>query len=265
MHSVQGCRNFRDLSENTALSPFRPTRLLPVLKLGLALGCAGGPNTSTTGTTKPTTDSSNGETPSESSAAGGSTTGAPSSLTNRGATDSGKSAESSTFEGSPSGTSNTEGSSEASMATTAASDAATETPASDAGAAPQSACSASIPLRCGDRLSQSTIVDGHPNALGAYSCTARGHTGRETVYDFVTESSCAVEIRLSELDVDLDLFSLETCEPFAKGECSSTPLDLQDGERIAFTSVAGTSTFVAVDGYDGAEGTYTLEVDCTCD
>lgn len=88
--------------------------------------------------------------------------------------------------------------------------------------------------------------------------------GRETIYSFMTEENCEVQVHLSGLDVDLDLFSVEKCGTFSTGECSSMPLDIQDGERLAFSTRAGVSLFVVVDGYAGAEGRYTIEVDCRC-
>ena len=71
-------------------------------------------------------------------------------------------------------------------------------------------------------------------------------------------------MQLKNLTVDLDLFVLTGCAPGRYDKCSSTPLDLQTIERVNFTSQAGQPYFVVVDGYDDAAGTYTLQVDCTC-
>ncbi len=128
-----------------------------------------------------------------------------------------------------------------------------------------SSCSNPIRLECGDRLNHDTAVNGQADMLSAYGCTARAESGRETIYSFVTLQRCEVEVRLSELTVDLDLFSVEDCGPFSEGECSSTPLDIQDGEQIAFSTLAGVPRYVVVDGYSAAEGTYAIAVDCLCD
>ena len=45
---------------------------------------------------------------------------------------------------------------------------------------------------------------------------------------------------------------------------SSTPIDLQTVETVSWMNVPGRTSYVVVDGYAGAEGSYTLEVDCAC-
>ncbi|MBN1612641.1 MAG: hypothetical protein JW940_38810 [Polyangiaceae bacterium] len=149
-----------------------------------------------------------------------------------------------------------------------------------AGAGGQTAvCEVALPLRCGDRLAHSTIVQGRPNQWYGYACTQRWESGRETIYAFVTEEDCQVEIRLVDLTEDLDLIMIKDCDPSPCGacqadsatmsnadECSSVPLDLQAHfvEKVNFDTLAGQAHVVVVDGYDYSEGTYTLEVDCVC-
>jgi hypothetical protein len=140
-------------------------------------------------------------------------------------------------------------------------------------------CEVALPLRCADRLAHSTIVQGRPNQWYGYACTQRWESGRETIYAFVTDQDCQVEMRLVDLTEDLDLILLKDCDPSPCGacqadsagmsnaqECSSIPLDLQDHfvETIGFEALAGQARTVVVDGYDYSEGTYTLEVDCVC-
>lgn len=126
-------------------------------------------------------------------------------------------------------------------------------------------CDAPLALHCGDRWDHSTVGNGQTNALAAYACTPRALSGRETIYDLTTEKSCEVEVRLTNIDVDLNLLALVSCEPFSAGKCSALPLDIQDTESVTFSSPATTSTVVVVDGYDEAEGSYTIEVDCSCE
>ncbi|MBI4917257.1 MAG: hypothetical protein HY825_15575 [Acidobacteria bacterium] len=73
---------------------------------------------------------------------------------------------------------------------------------------------------------------------------------------------CPVQVRLRNLDVDLDLLLLPDCAPESCTAASSTPFT--HDELIEFTAVAGTDYFVVVDGYDGTAGRYTIEVDCSC-
>lgn len=139
-----------------------------------------------------------------------------------------------------------------------------DTESSSAANPGQSSCADPIPLQCGDRLNHSTFVNGQTDQMYGYGCSARLESGRETIYSLTTADRCDVEVRLTRLEVDLDLFSVEQCGVLSTGECSSTPLDLQEGEQIGFSTLAGVSRFVVVDGYAGAAGSYAIEVDCTC-
>jgi hypothetical protein len=134
-----------------------------------------------------------------------------------------------------------------------------------------------LSLGCADRLSHSTTVQGRPNQWFGYACTQRWESGRETLYAFRSDQDCRVNVRLADLSTDLDLVLLSACDASSCSTClsdpetvqnadvcASTPLDLQHGESISFDAAAGRSRIVVVDGYDYAEGTYTIEVDCVC-
>jgi hypothetical protein len=126
-------------------------------------------------------------------------------------------------------------------------------------------CSFALPVRCGDRLNHSTVVEGRANTWGGYGRTARGLSGRETIYSFSSASTCEVVANLKNLTTDLDLLLLSACDPITSNEmASSTPLDLQTFETVSWTNLPGQISYVVVDGYAGAEGSYSLEVDCTC-
>ena len=88
---------------------------------------------------------------------------------------------------------------------------------------------------------------------------------------------CAVIVTLTDLSTDLDLFLLSpsgaaSCSTYVAGtgrpgdaeECSTTPIDIQQRERVTFDAAAGQAYVVVVDSYDEADGTYTIAVDCTC-
>jgi hypothetical protein len=145
-------------------------------------------------------------------------------------------------------------------------DASADAGAGDAGGPDATAfeCRDALPLGCGDQLRHSTISEGQPDLWGAYSCTARGESGPETVYAFRTDERCQVTARLSELEDDIDLFVMDECDPFASLKCSSAPLDLQTQELVRFQAEAGRDYVVAVDGYSGASGSYALSVNCLC-
>jgi len=138
-------------------------------------------------------------------------------------------------------------------------------PAGGEGGASAGLCSGALPLQCGDRWDHDTLVEGRANQWLAYGRTARAESGRETIYAFDTPRNCSVVANLKNLTTDLDLLLLSSCNPFANVEASSTPLDLQTVETVSWTNPAGETVFVVVDGYGGEQGSYTLEVDCTCD
>jgi hypothetical protein len=130
-------------------------------------------------------------------------------------------------------------------------------------ASPAGNCADALPLKCGDRLDHSTLVQGRANVWREYSRTQRLESGRETIYVFDAPAAGQVVARLKNLTVDLDLLLLTSCDPISNVAASSTPLDLQTIETVTFATEAGRRYFIVVDGYNGAAGTYTLEVDCT--
>jgi hypothetical protein len=71
-------------------------------------------------------------------------------------------------------------------------------------------------------------------------------------------------VRLRNMVADLDLMLLSACDPMQPTMASATPLDLASEESVSWTSADGVTVYLVVDGYAGAEGDYTLEVDCTC-
>lgn len=125
-------------------------------------------------------------------------------------------------------------------------------------------CSRALPLKCGDRLTHSTTANGRANLWLGYNATARAESGRETVYAFDAAAACTVVATLKNLTTDLDLLLLTGCDPSRNTVASSTPIDLQTVETVSWMNVPGRTDYVVVDGYAGAEGSYTLEVDCAC-
>ncbi len=135
-----------------------------------------------------------------------------------------------------------------------AADAATATdgaPGDDAGGE----CTDALPVACGDRLEHSTVAQGYANRWYGYMTTARLMSGRESVYLFTPSASCQVKPVLKEYKEDLSLFVLRGCGPEYETELSmARTFDVQAGERY----------YLVVDGYAGAEGSYVLQLDCTC-
>jgi hypothetical protein len=125
-------------------------------------------------------------------------------------------------------------------------------------------CPGALSIECGDSFNHSTLVQGRASQWFGYGRTARGETGRETVYAFQPTSDCSVSATLKNLTTDLDLLLLSECSPSANEAASSTPLDLQTVETLTWTNAADQTYYLVVDGYGGDEGSYTLEIYCAC-
>ena len=111
-------------------------------------------------------------------------------------------------------------------------------------------------MSCGDRLSHSTVINGRPGEWGRYGCAAQGMSGRETLYLFRTEQDCEVELRFSSPNEDLYVILLH--------ECDETETCFIYDRDFTFEVMSDQPRIIVVEGYDGAEGEYSIEVDCSC-
>lgn len=94
-----------------------------------------------------------------------------------------------------------------------------------------------------------------------YSCQAWAETGPELVYEFTPDTSGAIRVRFTETPgADLDLWLLDSL-------CAEDQCVAYGDNDFEFEVTAGTTYFLAVDGYDGVAATFSLELDCaaTCD
>jgi len=109
-------------------------------------------------------------------------------------------------------------------------------------------CENPLPLQCGDRLNHSTLVQGRADAWRFYGCSQRVMSGPEAIYFLQLPTGCKAFMQLKNFTADLAVFPLTSCSFMS---CS-------------FATEIGQPSFVVVDGFNGAAGSYTLEVDCTC-
>jgi hypothetical protein len=96
---------------------------------------------------------------------------------------------------------------------------------------------------------------GQQNDYQDYPCTTYTETGPDAVYSVTTEGEGTLEVTLTGLKVDLDLFlfngpSADNCV------AASTNAGVAD-ERVSYAGPAGTY-YMVVDGYGGMCGPYTL-------
>ncbi len=121
-------------------------------------------------------------------------------------------------------------------------------------------CSDVVDLTCGQTLNYSNSL-GSDN-VSAYSCgnvLNVENNGNEVVHSFTLTQTGQVDIYLTGLNANLELFLLTNCD---RGDCAkfSTNSDTAS-EHISAYLNPGTY-YVIVDGYNGATSNYQLLVDC---
>jgi hypothetical protein len=120
---------------------------------------------------------------------------------------------------------------------------------------PQQTCVPDWTLACGgsDRWNNGNM--GSTDRIDTYSCTTWDESGPEYAYDFVPSVSSQVDVSLSDLSADIDLFIV------APG-CNATNCLAYGDVTASFDAVAGQPYYIVVDGYQGAVGDYTISVSC---
>lgn len=97
---------------------------------------------------------------------------------------------------------------------------------------------------------------GAENNLSWYSCVPWDETGGEHVYQFTPDEASEVTVRLVGQDgFDPDLFVLHP-------DCAQDDCKGHADMGAIFYAPAGTEVFLVVDGYEGEEGEYVLDVRC---
>ncbi|MBN2496810.1 MAG: PPC domain-containing protein [Deltaproteobacteria bacterium] len=115
-------------------------------------------------------------------------------------------------------------------------------------------CQAVAVIACGEALGGSNR--GQASNIDRYNCSGWDESGPEMVYHFEVPADQHVSMSLSNMSADLDIFLLEP-------GCAEDACQTYGGVSLAFDAVAGTTYFVSVDGYYGAESDFTLSVACT--
>jgi hypothetical protein len=127
-------------------------------------------------------------------------------------------------------------------------------------------CGEAQPLECGVPF-QGNNLNGQDD-VSLYGCDGNvinvENNGPEIVHYFTTTESGEVNITMTGLTANLELFLLRSCD---RGDCVDYSQNSgTNDESITAWLEAGTY-YVVVDGYNGGVGDYTLYVDCTssCD
>lgn len=116
-------------------------------------------------------------------------------------------------------------------------------------------CVPDMTLDCGGGDSWNNGGLGSTDLIDSYSCTSWNESGPEYAYAFVPSVSGQVDVSLSNLGADLDLFIV------APG-CNPTNCLTHGDTTASFNAIAGQLYYVVVDGYQGAVSDYTINVSC---
>lgn len=126
-------------------------------------------------------------------------------------------------------------------------------------------CVQDFTLACGDTDFWSNNGTGSTNAVSTYSCDPElSQSGPEYTYIFEPATDTDVQLDLTGLSADLDLFVLRDfgtgCIP---GNCISSSVAASNAnDQIRFGAVGGRRYYVVVDGYLGATSNYTIQLTC---
>jgi len=113
-------------------------------------------------------------------------------------------------------------------------------------------CSPAVGLTL--RVPYSSETNGGPPAyVSAYNCSPWNESGPEVIHQITTTKTGILRASLSNLEADLDVFILSSCEADACLAYGNTVAEFADAPPDTY--------YIVVDGYNGAQGGYTLTVD----
>jgi hypothetical protein len=112
-------------------------------------------------------------------------------------------------------------------------------------------------LSCGASDSWNNGGPGSTDQIDTYSCSSWDESGPEYAYTFVPNVSGQVDVVLSGMTADLDIFVLHN-----GGGCYADNCIAYGNSVATFDAVAGETYYLVVDGYYGAVSDYTIDVTC---
>jgi len=112
-------------------------------------------------------------------------------------------------------------------------------------------CSNAIAIQCGEVIEGDNTTS--PNNVELYSCVGWNESGGEDVYEIILDDYYLLNIVITDLEADLNVFLLTDCD---EATCTAYGSTTISGEFNPGTY------YIVVDGYNGAASPYTLTVDC---
>ncbi len=123
---------------------------------------------------------------------------------------------------------------------------------------PITTCQPAHTLTCGDNHTSNTSASGATDNLDLYSCSPWNESGPEFAYIFTAPGDTTVEVRLSGMSSDLDIFVIED----QAGLCEAGNCIEYGGVSTSFAATQGSIYYLVVDGYNGAQGPFSISVTC---
>ncbi|OWY23808.1 T9SS C-terminal target domain-containing protein [Sphingobacteriales bacterium UPWRP_1] len=118
-----------------------------------------------------------------------------------------------------------------------------------------------VPISCGQTINSSTT--GMTNNVSFYGCSNSNNVnnyGPEIVYSFTTTATGNINIALTNLTANLELFLLNNCNV---NSCVAQSFNAGTGnENISLTNQPADTYYIVVDGYGGQSGNFTLSLNC---
>ncbi len=123
-------------------------------------------------------------------------------------------------------------------------------------------CEPSASLACGDSIDAANNGAGSTDQHAYYGCSEWTYTGPEKVYSFRTSIDESVALSMSGHSDDLDLYVLGSTACDGSDCIAYSDNSETEAESLSFDAVAGREYIVVIDGWEDAESSYHLEVDC---
>jgi len=129
-------------------------------------------------------------------------------------------------------------------------------------ACPLPLCTPDWTLSCGSTDNWANYNAGSTDVIDSYSCNGWTYDGPEYTYVFIAPVSKTIKFVLQDETAETDVLVL-TAD--AGGTCDPVNCVAYGFSEVEFDAVAGTTYYIVVDGYAGAEGTYSISVECPPD
>lgn len=114
-------------------------------------------------------------------------------------------------------------------------------------------CDSATPINCGETVNGTTKFG--VNNVTTYGCNSWKESGKEKVYILQTTEPGTITATLSNETADLDIIILDAC---SESNCLAQGLT-----SVSVSNASAGMYFIVVDGYNGAEGNFTLSVNCS--